>query len=108
MATALRPIAHDDRLSVVDHLDELRTRLIISVLAFLLAFGVCFWQNHRILHLLNQPLVNSTPTLGEHSGGGRLAQLAAGQTEERDALVQQLHGVRVLAASRSQSPSDRA
>ena len=29
MATALRPIRHEDRLSLVEHLDELRTRLII-------------------------------------------------------------------------------
>ena len=30
MATAIRPIGHEDRLSLVDHLDELRTRLIVS------------------------------------------------------------------------------
>jgi hypothetical protein len=29
--TVLRPIRHEDRLSVIDHLDELRTRLFISV-----------------------------------------------------------------------------
>ena len=31
MATRLKPIAHDDRLSLVEHLDELRTRIIICV-----------------------------------------------------------------------------
>ena len=30
MATAIRTIGHEDRLSLVDHLDELRTRLIVS------------------------------------------------------------------------------
>ncbi len=29
MAKALRPIGHEDRLSIVDHLDELRSRLIV-------------------------------------------------------------------------------
>jgi sec-independent protein translocase protein TatC len=56
MAKALRPIDHDDRLSLVDHLDELRTRLIVSIGALLVAFGVCFWQNHRLLSLLERPV----------------------------------------------------
>ena len=33
MATALRPIGHEERLTLVDHLEELRTRLIICVAA---------------------------------------------------------------------------
>ena len=39
MARRIRPIGHDDRLSLVEHLDELRTRLIISVVAFVVALG---------------------------------------------------------------------
>ena len=38
-------IAHDDRLTMVGHLDELRTRIIVSLIALAVAFGVCFWQN---------------------------------------------------------------
>jgi sec-independent protein translocase protein TatC len=56
MATALRPIHHEDRLSLVEHLDELRTRLIICIVVFLAAFAVCFWQNDRILDALDRPL----------------------------------------------------
>jgi sec-independent protein translocase protein TatC len=51
-----RPVNHDTRLSVVDHLDELRTRLIVSLVAVAVAFGICFWQNDELLHLVNQPL----------------------------------------------------
>jgi len=52
----IRPVAHDDRLSLVDHLDELRTRIIVSIAAFVVAFGLCAWQNHAILEIVNKPL----------------------------------------------------
>jgi sec-independent protein translocase protein TatC len=46
----------DDELSVVEHLDELRTRIIIAIVAFAVGFGLCFWQNHEVLDILNHPL----------------------------------------------------
>lgn len=52
----IRPVRHEDRLTLVEHLDELRTRLIVSVVVFAIAFGLCFWQNHLLLDLLNNPL----------------------------------------------------
>jgi sec-independent protein translocase protein TatC len=60
MATAIRPIGHEDRLSLVDHLDELRTRLIVSAVVLAVAFGVCLWQNHELLHIINKPLQAQT------------------------------------------------
>jgi sec-independent protein translocase protein TatC len=60
MASAIRPIGHDDRLSLVDHLDELRTRLIVSAAVLAVAFGFCLWQNHALLHILNKPLQTQT------------------------------------------------
>jgi sec-independent protein translocase protein TatC len=60
MATALRPIGHEDRLSLVDHLDELRSRLIISGVVLAIAFAVCLWQNHELLHIINKPLQAQT------------------------------------------------
>jgi sec-independent protein translocase protein TatC len=59
MATALRPIGHEDRLSLVEHLDELRTRIIIGLVFFLAAFARCFWQNDRILDIMDRPLEKS-------------------------------------------------
>jgi sec-independent protein translocase protein TatC len=56
MATTLRPIRPEDRLSLVEHLDELRKRLIISVAVFLAAFGVCLWQGDVVLDIINRPL----------------------------------------------------
>lgn len=52
----LKPVSHDERLSIVDHLDELRSRIVISLLALGVAFAVTGWQNHAILDLLNRPL----------------------------------------------------
>jgi sec-independent protein translocase protein TatC len=52
----MRPIAHDDRLSVVDHLDELRSRLIVCAIAFIVAWALTAWQNHLVLKIVNKPL----------------------------------------------------
>jgi sec-independent protein translocase protein TatC len=60
MAVAVGRINHHDRLSVVDHLEELRGRLIISLAALAVAFGFCMWQNHALLHLINKPLSHQT------------------------------------------------
>jgi sec-independent protein translocase protein TatC len=56
VARRIRPISHEDRLSVVDHLDELRSRLIICVLAFCVAWAFTGWQNHLVLEIMNAPL----------------------------------------------------
>ena len=52
----IRPISHEDRLSVVDHLDELRSRLIVCVVAFCVAWALTAWQNHLVLEIVNAPL----------------------------------------------------
>ena len=52
----IRPIGHEDRLSIVEHLDELRSRLIISILAFGVAWALTAWQNHLVLEIVNRPL----------------------------------------------------
>ena len=52
----IRPVAHDARLSLIEHLDELRTRLIWVVAVYVLAFSLCFAFNDKILNQLNKPL----------------------------------------------------
>jgi len=57
-----RPVGHEDRLTLVEHLDELRTRIVISVFAFVAALIACFWQNHLLLDIINDPLpTHQTP-----------------------------------------------
>jgi sec-independent protein translocase protein TatC len=60
MAVAVAPIGHEDRLNVVDHLEELRGRLIVSLAALAVAFGFCMWQNHALLQIINKPLAHQT------------------------------------------------
>jgi sec-independent protein translocase protein TatC len=98
----LRPIGHEDRLSVVDHLDELRGRLVICALAVALTFAVGFWQNHSLLKVLNRALpannatqnhingvVNDTASAAKQFGalGGDFRRLAAAA---KDPLQRQL------------------
>jgi len=52
----LRTARFDERLSLVEHLDELRTRIVVCVVVLVVAVGLCFWQNHHLLHLINGPL----------------------------------------------------
>jgi sec-independent protein translocase protein TatC len=56
MARRLRPVGHEDRLSLVEHLTELRVRLIVALTALCVATAVCMWQNHTLLDVLNRPL----------------------------------------------------
>lgn len=82
MARVLRPIGHDERLSVVDHLDELRTRLLICAAALAVAFGICFWQNQHLLNILNHPLPR-TATAGQNHLNG----LTSDTNKEAQALI---------------------
>jgi sec-independent protein translocase protein TatC len=50
------PISHEDELSLVEHLDELRARIVVSLSVFGVALAICFWQNHLLLELANGPL----------------------------------------------------
>ena len=100
MASATRAIGHEDRLSLVEHLEELRSRLIVSLAALAVAFGVCLWQNHALLRVINRPLAHQTQQAVAH-GRGPLGQTAVTQRallDENAALERELA---ILAAPRS-------
>jgi sec-independent protein translocase protein TatC len=78
VARRLKPISHEDRLSLVEHLDELRARIIFSALAFGAALALCFWQNHLILEIVNRPLENTDELLLDPGG----KPLTLGVTEQ--------------------------
>jgi sec-independent protein translocase protein TatC len=56
MARRVRAVSHEDRLTLVEHLDELRSRLIVCLLVLGVALALCFWQNHLLLEIAQGPL----------------------------------------------------
>jgi sec-independent protein translocase protein TatC len=52
----IRPVDFEDRLTLIEHLDELRSRLIVCAVVFGVALALCFWQNHLLLDIANAPL----------------------------------------------------
>ena len=59
----IRPVRHDEEISLVDHLDELRWRIIASLVALGVAFLLCFWQSTLILDFAAAPLPAADRTL---------------------------------------------
>lgn len=56
MARRVRAVSHEDRLTLVEHLDELRARLIVCIAVLGVALALCFWQNHLLLEIAQGPL----------------------------------------------------
>lgn len=56
MARRVRAVSHEDRLTLVEHLDELRSRIVVCLIVFGVALALCFWQNHLLLEIANGPL----------------------------------------------------
>jgi sec-independent protein translocase protein TatC len=89
------PIGRDDRLSIVGHLDEPRSRLIVCLTALLVAFGVCFWQNHALLSVLDRALPPVSSVSGQHG----LAAVQNQSASERAGLQKIERGASALASS---------
>ena len=100
MALPLRPVSHEARLPLLDHVGELRARLVITLAAVVVAFGFAFWQNHALLNVLNRPLVRASAGALRHSHGP-LAQAARVQQSLRVALNRQRLAFESLAQSAS-------
>ena len=56
-----RRVQHDEQVHITDHLEELRNRILISLITLAVGFGFCFWQHENILDFLNRPLPASVP-----------------------------------------------
>ena len=103
---ALRPHAHDSRMSAVDHLEELRARLIVCLLAISVAFGLCFWQNHPLLRLVNTPLAHNTQAQ-VRAGHGPLGSTYSVQRSARD-VAKQVGSVAGILRAQPQNPAAAA
>jgi sec-independent protein translocase protein TatC len=90
LATAIRrPVPHDEHLSLVEHLDELRSRLIVCVLALVLCFGFTFWQNEKILKIVNAPLEETQNLDGQQRSNDPLEQNARFQIQSGESFAAQ-------------------
>jgi sec-independent protein translocase protein TatC len=56
VARRVRAVSHDDELTLVEHLDELRSRLVVCLIVFGVALALCFWQNNLLLEAAQHPL----------------------------------------------------
>jgi sec-independent protein translocase protein TatC len=56
MPRRVKAVSHEDQLSLVEHLDELRNRIVVCVCVFVAALALCFWQNHILLEIASGPL----------------------------------------------------
>jgi len=59
----LKAADFEDRMTLVEHLDELRGRIIFSGVALIVVAVACFWQNKELLDIANAPLPNGEPPL---------------------------------------------
>src|SRR5919201_4597248 len=51
-----RRLHHGEEATLVEHLDELRARIFVSLGALVVGFAIAFTFHHRLLHWLNAPL----------------------------------------------------
>ncbi|MEA2248856.1 MAG: sec-independent protein translocase protein TatC [Solirubrobacteraceae bacterium] len=100
--TLVRPVGHEDRLSLVEHLDELRSRLIFCIAIFMVAFSFCYWQNGWLLQTVNRPLQSTQNLDGKKRSNDPLEESARYQLrsgEAQRATVEALRAVDRLLGS---------
>src|SRR2546430_16288907 len=56
MKSLPRRLRHGEEATLVEHLDELRSRIFVSLGALVVGFTVAFVFHHRLIHWLNGPL----------------------------------------------------
>jgi sec-independent protein translocase protein TatC len=101
---ALRPIGHEDRLSIVDHLGELRSRVFVCLGVLIVAFGICFWQNKPLLDVLNRALPHESTVSSQNS----LGSIPNRAVSERQGLLKTARADEALAAAPGLSRQARA
>ena len=112
--TVVRPVSHEDRLSLIEHLDELRTRLIVCIAIFIAAFSICYWQNHWLLETINKPLQSTQNLDGKKRSNDPLEESArfsirsgAAQKATAQALRTTSNAMAALGSDPSLKPSVR-
>jgi sec-independent protein translocase protein TatC len=112
--SVVRPVGHEDRLSIVEHLDELRSRLIVCIAVFVAAFAICYWQNHWLLETVNRPLQSTQNLDGKKRSKDPLEESARFELRSGDAQKATAQALRTtsqamaaLGAGRNLTPAQR-
>ena len=106
--TVVRPVGHEDRLSLIEHLDELRTRLIVCIGVFIAAFSICYWQNDWLLQTMNKPLQSTQNLNGKKRSKDPLeesARFSVRTGKAQEATVAALRSMDRLLAIQARDPS---
>src|SRR3954468_13230870 len=113
--SVVRPIGHEEQLSLIEHLDELRTRLIVCIAVFVTAFAICYWQNDWLLRTVNRPLQSTQNLDGKKRSKDPLEesarfQLRSGEAQKVTAEALRTTGavLAALATSGNVSAAQRA
>lgn len=115
----LRPISHDAQLTVVDHLSEFRSRLIVSLVVCGGLFAVCLWQAKPLLSVINRPLTKATHNVAGANNRtaqpsqlyvelAKLGKIGAENTQLPPAVREQLARVAVEAQRAAKVSHERA
>src|SRR3954453_6230781 len=96
-AFPLQAVAHGERLTVVQHLSELRARLVLSVAVLAVLLAGCLWQSRSLLYVLNAPLAHLRTDSATPARGSELPQ----------ALARSAGAFARLARASSRAPSDQ-
>lgn len=80
--------------------------MIVALVAVAVAFGICFWQNNELLHLIDKPLAHQTQQQ-VREGHGPLGATYHVQQSARDVATQLMVVTRVIGAQ-SHEPAVRA
>lgn len=102
-----KPIGHEDRLSLTEHLDELRTRLVIMAITLVVSFVVCAWQNQALLDFIGKPLATQTEQRTK-DGKGLLGQAYIAEQGVKGLQKQQINLLATLAKDQSIPTAQRA
>src|SRR3954454_4883627 len=82
MPPKVRRLSAGEEVTLTEHLDELRNRLIIALLALAVAFSVAFWRHGDLLDLLNRQLpVQCVKSVGKVAVCHRLEPTTFGVAE---------------------------
>src|SRR4051794_128648 len=101
-AFPLRPTAHDERLTVTEHLTELRARLLLSVAVLAVLFAGCLWQSRPLLRVLNAPLAQLDTSAAAPGPG---MELPAALARSADAFTRVAHASSLTPADRRSVPT---